>query len=184
MQFQDGGSAVLAFPVHGNEFAVKFYFRIGVGGPLLDEIGVDVVKSPDQYIEFHIGGLHVLRGKGLQGAFRVDGMHDGPVHREAFHFCPFKTEIIVPVFRAAVHLHLQADIHPDLYICQGVVVFIGGKAEHQRRSSLVGADQCVVTKDQESVRPGKPPVHQTGSQGKRQEAEHGFDGGCQVGAVS
>ena len=175
MQLEDGGFAVFAFPVHGNEFSVEFYFVKGVGGALLDKVGIDVVEPSDQDIDLYVGCGHVLVGESFQRAILVNGVNDGPVHGEAFDLCAFEVEVIVAIFFGQVVLYdFEADVDPDLDIGEGMIILVGGKAEHEGGAVFKRADQGMVTEQEEGAGAGETSIDKTGGEGKGQEAAHAF----------
>src|SRR6185312_3899440 len=143
-----------------------------------------VVETPDQYVELHIGGCHILLCETEKRALFVDRMDHGPVHRKAFHPGPFEVQIIIPVFRVAIHLDLQAHVHPDLHVREGMVVLVGGKAEHQRRRAPERTDQRKVAEDQVAPWTRKTAEHETHEDREGQQAIQRLDGRDDIGPVA
>src|SRR5580692_4767758 len=184
LELQDRGLSVFAFAVHGDEFPVEFDLVVRIGGPCLDKIGKDVVESTDQDVELDICSLHVFPAKSNQRAFGIERVDDVPVHGQAFDLTPFEVQVIIAVFGRPVDGYFQADIDADLNVGQGVVVLVGGKAEHQGCPAFIGADQRFFTKYKISVGAGEAAIHKAGSNGERKEAAQGFDSCHEVGSAA
>src|SRR6201999_1841573 len=165
------------FAVHGDKFPVKLYFLVGIGSPLLDYVGIDVVESPDEHIDLYVGRCHILRGESPEGAFFVEGVYDSPVRGEALDPASFQTKVVVTVLGSVFFfLHLETDIHLNLDIGQGVVILIGSKAEHKGLSALEGADEGKIAKEEKAAGACKSAIHETGRHGEGQKAHHRLDG--------
>ncbi len=55
VDFEDGGFAIFAFMVHGDELRPKFNFLIGVRRALQNGIGIHIIKPAYQHIQFEVG---------------------------------------------------------------------------------------------------------------------------------
>src|SRR5690349_17924155 len=63
-------------------------------------------------------------------------------------------------------------------------VLVGGEAEHEGLVVLEGADKGKVAEYEVGPGAGKAPIHEPCGQGKGEKADHGFDGGDEIGAVT